>query len=73
MQQRVKGRPLLLEQVAQVNIDLSLDSDNTRVHVIIVTTLELAFYLYIWHGAKYTASIISSPDGQRSSRPRFTT
>lgn len=43
MQQRVKGRPLLLEQVAQVNIDLSLDSDNTRVHVIIVTNLNILF------------------------------
>lgn len=41
MQQRVKGRPLLLEQVAQVNIDLSLESDNTSVHVISVTNLHI--------------------------------
>lgn len=34
MQQRVKGRPLLLEQVAQVNINLSLRSDNTGVCLI---------------------------------------
>lgn len=34
MQQRVKGRPLLLEQVAQVNINQSLEPNNTGVHVV---------------------------------------
>lgn len=34
MERRVKGRPLLLEQVAQVNVKLSLQSHGTGVHVI---------------------------------------
>lgn len=34
MQRRVKGRPLLLEQVAQVSVKLSPQSHSTGVHVI---------------------------------------